>query len=68
MFGAFVSEVFSRCTGISIDKVKEAAKNGKNKHQSLESQIYNVTIDVLNKLLVTSIRGRIFYLIEHPYH
>ena len=50
IFGAFVSEVFSNCTGITKEKIKNAVKNRKIKHQNLEFQIYNITIDVLNKI------------------
>ncbi len=50
IFGEFVSKVFNDITDISKDKIREATKKRRNKHQSLESQIYNIVVDVLNKI------------------
>lgn len=58
IFGAFVSEVVSDCTGITKDKIKEAVKNKKNKHQTLESQIYNIIVDALNEFTYEKYKGQ----------
>ncbi len=50
IISGFIGEAISRCTDISWTKIKEAAKNRKNKHQSIESQIYNVIVNVLNQI------------------
>lgn len=50
IISGFIGEAISRCTDISWTKMKEAAKNRKNKHQSIESQIYNVIVNVLNQI------------------
>ena len=48
VFSGFVSKVVNNCVDVSWDKIKKAAENRKAKHKNLESQIYNVTVDVLN--------------------
>lgn len=50
IIGEFISKVFDTVVDISKVKIKEAVKNRKNKHQSPESQIYNIVVDVLNKI------------------
>jgi len=50
IFDSFVSQMISDIADISKEKIKNAVKNRNNKHQSLESQIYNVTVDVLNEI------------------
>lgn len=50
VFSGFVSKAVNNCVDISWDKIKKAVKDKNNKHQSLESQIYNVIVDVLNKI------------------
>lgn len=50
VFGGVVSKVLSDITDVSKDKIREATKKKNNKHQSLESQIYNIVVDVLNKI------------------
>lgn len=48
IISGFVSKAVNNCVDVSWDKIKNAVKNKNNKHQSLESQIYNVTVDVFN--------------------
>lgn len=48
IFSGFVSKAVNNCVDVSWIKIKEAVKNGKTKHQTLESQVYNITVDVLN--------------------
>ncbi len=50
IFSGFVSKVVNDIVEISKDKISSAVKNKNTKHQNIESQIYNVTIDVLNKV------------------
>ncbi len=50
IISGFIGEAISRCTDASWTKIKEAVKNRKNKHQNIESQIYNVFANVLNQL------------------
>ena len=51
IISGFLGEVISRCTDISWTKIKEAVKNRKNEHQNIESQIYNVIVNVLNQII-----------------
>lgn len=48
----FVSKIINDITDISITKAKEAVKNKNNRHQNIESQIYNITINVLKKMTI----------------
>ena len=50
IISGFIGEAVCRCTDISWTKIKEAVKNRKNKHQNIESQIYNVVVNVLNQI------------------
>lgn len=50
IISGFIGEAISRCVDFSWTKIKEAVKNRKNKHQNIESQIYNVVVNVLNQL------------------
>lgn len=50
IFSGFVSKIVNDITDISKDKIKSAVKNKTAKHQNLESQIYNITVDVLNNI------------------
>jgi len=50
IFGGFVSKVINDIVDVSKDKFRKAVKNKATKHQSIESQIYNITVDVLNKI------------------
>ncbi len=50
IIGEFISKVSDSIVEISKAKIKEAVKNRKDKHQSPESQIYNIMVDVLNKI------------------
>jgi len=50
IIGGFIGEAASRCVDVSWTKIKEAVKNRKNKHQNIESQIYNVVVNVLNQI------------------
>jgi len=49
IFSGFVSKVVSDTVDVSKEKIGKAVKNKTAKYQNLESQIYNVTVDVLNK-------------------
>lgn len=46
----FVSKIINDITDISISKAKEAVESKNNKHQNIESQIYNIAINVLKKI------------------
>ena len=50
IISGFIGEAISRCVDFSWTKIKEAVKNRKNKHQNMESQIYNVVVNVLNQI------------------
>ncbi len=50
IISGFIGEAISRCVNFSWTKIKEVVKNRKNKHQNIESQIYNVVVNVLNQL------------------
>lgn len=50
IISGFIGEAISRCVDFSWTKIKEAVKNRKNKHQNIESQIYNVVVNVLNQI------------------
>lgn len=50
IFSGFVSKAVNNCVDVSWSKIKEAVKNRETKHQTLESQVYNITVDVLNKM------------------
>lgn len=50
IISGFIGEAISRCVDFSWTKIKEAVKNRKNKHQNIESQIYNVIVNVLNQI------------------
>lgn len=50
IISGFIGEAISRCTDFSWIKIKEVVKDKKNKHQNIESQIYNVVVNVLNKI------------------
>jgi len=50
IFSGFVSKTVNDITDISKDKIRKAVKNKNSKHQNMESQIYNVIVDVLNKI------------------
>lgn len=50
IISGFIGEAVSRCVDFSWTKIKEVVKNRKNNHQNIESQIYNVVVNVLNQL------------------
>lgn len=50
IFSGFISKIVNDVVDVSKDKIKSEVKNKNMKHQTLESQIYNITIDVLNKI------------------
>lgn len=50
VIGEFISKVSDSAFDISKVKIKQAVENRKNKHQSPESQMYNIVVDVLNKI------------------
>lgn len=51
IFGGFISKIINDITDVSDikNKIINAVKNKKNKHQNSESQIYNIFVDVLNE-------------------
>ncbi len=51
IFSGFVSKTVNDIVDISKDKIRKAVKNKNTKHQNMESQIYNVIVDVLNKIV-----------------
>lgn len=50
IFSGFVSKVINDCIDVSKDKIRKSVKNRNEKNQSIESQIYNVTVNILNKI------------------
>ena len=50
IFSGFVSKVISDGIDVSKDKIRKAVKNKNPEHQNIESQIYNVIVDVLNQI------------------
>ena len=50
VIGEFISETFDSIVDISKVKIKEAVENRNVKYQNWESQIYSITVDVLNKI------------------
>lgn len=48
ILNGFVGKVISDCIDISISAIKKADKNRKSKNQTMETRIYQVTIDALN--------------------
>lgn len=49
ILNGFAGKVISDCIDIAIDKIKKADKNRKSKNQTMETRIYQVTIDALNE-------------------
>lgn len=54
IIGEIVSKVFNDIVDISKKEIINAVKNKNNKHQSLDSQLYNITVDVLNDIFSNS--------------
>ena len=52
IFSGFVSKVVNDIADVTKDKIKAAVNCKTAKHQNLESQIYNITVDVLNNITV----------------
>ena len=50
IISGFIGEVVSRCVDFSWTSIKEAVKSKKDNHQNIESQIYNVVVNVLNQI------------------
>lgn len=50
VFSGFVSKAVNNCVDVSFDKIKKIVENKKTKNENLESQIYNITVDVLNSI------------------
>lgn len=48
ILNGFVSKVISDCIDISINAIKKADRNRKSKNQTLQTRIYQVTVDALN--------------------
>ena len=57
IFGGFVSKIVNDIGEISKDAIKKAVKQRNEKYQNIESQIYNVIVDVLNKITNNSYRN-----------
>lgn len=51
IFSGFVSKAVNDILDISKDKIKRTVKSENTKHQNIESQIYKVILDVLNKMI-----------------
>ncbi len=50
VFSGFVSKAVNNCVDVSWNKIKKIVESEKTKNKNLESQIYNVTVDVLNSI------------------
>lgn len=50
VFSGFVSKVINDIVDVSKDKIVKAVKSKNTNHQNLEAQIYNVIVNVLNKI------------------
>lgn len=50
IFSGFVSKVVNDIADISKDGIRKAVKSKSAKNQNIESQIYNVVVNVLNKI------------------
>ncbi len=48
ILNGFAGKVISDCIDISINAIKKADKNRKSKNQTMETRIYQVTVDTLN--------------------
>lgn len=48
ILNGFVSKVISDCIDISINAIRKADKNRKLKNQTMETRIYQMTVDALN--------------------
>lgn len=57
IFSGFVSKVVNDIGEISKDVIKKAVKHKNEKYQNVESQIYNVIVNVLNKITNNSYRN-----------
>lgn len=50
IISGFVSKVINNCVDFSWSNIKRAVENKAGKHQNIESQIYNVTVDAFNQI------------------
>lgn len=50
IFSGFVSKVINDTVDVSRDKIKRVVRNKNTKHQNIESQIYNLIVNVLNRI------------------
>lgn len=50
IFSGFASKVVNDVVDVSKDKIRGVVRNRNTKHQNIESQIYNVIVNVLNKI------------------
>ena len=53
----FIGKVISDCLDISWEKIKEANKNRNNRNQNIESQIYNIIVEVINRLIANKYKN-----------
>lgn len=51
IFSGFISKVINDTIDISKNKIKNAVENKNTKHQNIESQIYNVIVDMLTNII-----------------
>ncbi len=50
IISGFIGEALSKCIDVSWTKIKEVLTNESIKHKNIESQIYNVIVNVLNQI------------------
>lgn len=56
--GGFISKIINDCVDISKAAIKKADKERKSRNQSLQSRIYQVIIDTLNKISNNQYKGK----------
>ncbi len=57
IISGFVSKVVNDCVDVLKDKIKDADKNRKANEQNIETRIYQVTIDAINKFTCDKYKG-----------
>lgn len=50
IISGFIGKVISDCVDVSWKKIKEVVKNKNSRYQNIESQIYNIVVNVLNQI------------------
>ena len=56
IISGFIGKVISDCIDISWLKIKEADKDRKSKNQTLNTRIYQIIIDAINKITYNKYR------------